>query len=216
MQLGAKIGEGTYRECREVVGSPDLCAKVLKPFRTKSYPLGITLTVPTHIYTLFKFGIADINRFEYAVIENLPPELRQYAPDRNEIIAVNNRDTALVSTRQYDFNGQPSKTLHELNSLENEHFWREIDRIAEMMFDHRLYFFDIFHLGNNVIVQQEDTETARPVLIDFKRLGQRMYPFQFDLLTHRGRQSKLLRRLEQFRMRFKKSSSASEKHGQAA
>ena len=70
------------------------------------------------------------------------------------------------------------------------------------MIKYKLWFFDVFHLGNNIVIQRLDFDRFKPIIIDFKRSGWASYPLQLNLILDSQKEKKLLRRYERFREMF--------------
>ena len=72
------IGEGSYRDCY-ATQNPDLCVKRMKPNINKQY-FGFNFNIDMDKYLKFKFGISDMNKFEFNQITKLPKTLKAYIP----------------------------------------------------------------------------------------------------------------------------------------
>lgn len=182
MELAHKIGSGRYRECYAIPGT-HLCLK-----KTKDIEWNVRSLV-THI-------LGNPNKKELAVYDMLPLELREFFPK------MYGHDDFLISERIRDFDGAYSKSLHEYGKVSNTAFWSHIKNIADMMLREKIYLFDVFHFGNNIIVQQVSENEYRPVIIDCKRLGWSAYPFQLNLMLDSEKEKKFRRRFERFCQRF--------------
>lgn len=66
-----------------------------------------------------------------------------------------------------------------------------------------LYFFDVFHYGNNVIVKKLSETESFPMIVDFKRVGWKSYPLQPQLAFLSERRKKFFRRLGRFEKTFR-------------
>ena len=139
--LGNLIGEGRYRRCFAVNEHPDLCAKTIKPTIEKQYFGRLKVTYPTRYYLLLQFGIADLNKLEWENVASLPQEMRMYAPPIVDL--ANNGDetgeTMFVSSRAFDYDGTPSKTLLEHGPTSNAEFWKPKDADF-VLFDESLHY----------------------------------------------------------------------------
>ncbi len=170
-----KIGEGRYRE---VYREGDKALKFLKPNVIRNYgPLKII--IPTKLYTFFNFGISDFNRFEYEKykeFENKIPE--EFEHNFSKIYGIEKRGKESVSISDLTLNWDKtlSKPLSKYGLLDDEDFWKEIDRLEEMLIERDIMILDI--RGENILVK-ETSEAKSPVLIDYKRYGGRTYRKQF-------------------------------------
>ncbi len=185
MQFYEKIGEGRHRDCFAVAGE-DLIAKKLKPGVKNS---GILTG------RLFR---RDVNREEYELYRRFPSGLGKYLPSYVEL-----KEDILLMERIVDFDGSYSKTVLEHGKVANENFWKDVDSIVEILTRERLWLFDIFHYGNNIVVKKTTPEIFRPVIIDFKRVGWQAYPAQLNLIFESERRKKFYRRLSKFIEKFK-------------
>jgi hypothetical protein len=57
--------------------------------------------------------------------------------------------------------------------------------MINIMASNKLWFFDIFHFGNNILVQRISENKFKPIIIDYKRLGWLSYPLQINLILNR-------------------------------
>ncbi len=185
MQLAEKIFEGHHRECYAVAGQ-NLIVKKLKP-RPKIFWIRAD-----------RFYRRNVNREEYDLYRCLPVTLREYFPSYVEL-----KDDMLIMERITDFDGSFSKTVLEYGRVANEYFWKDVETIVEILKKERLWLFDIFHYGNNMVVKKVSEKVYRPVIIDFKRMGWNSYPLQVNLLFESECRKKFHRRLKKFVRRFK-------------
>lgn len=185
MQLKELIWTWRYRECYAVEWW-DLCVKKIKP---------ITINIRSLVCNLLR----DINQEEINAYNNIPEELKSYFPVR-----FYKKWDILVSERPKDYDGSFSKTLQECSHISNENFWSDIDKISDMMLEKKLYFFDIFHHWNNILVQRISKDNFKPIIIDCKRCWWLSYPLQLNLILDSEKEKKFKRRLERFKKNFKK------------
>lgn len=78
MKINEIIGEGTYRQCY-ATPNPDLCVKRMKSNINKQY-FGVNFNLDMKRYMKFKFGVLDMNKFEFNQISKLPETLKPYIP----------------------------------------------------------------------------------------------------------------------------------------
>ena len=174
------IGTGRYRGCYALPGS-DQCLKVLKPLRWSYRSLA------THLWR-------DINREEIDIWSQIPDSMKSFFPN-----SISKNGNMLISHRPKDYDGTYSKTIEDLGSISNEYFWDAVDFISEEMIIHKIWLFDVFHLGNNIVVQKITKDKLIPIIIDCKRYGYWSYPLQIHLLSDKEKRKKLLRRLKRFK-----------------
>ena len=184
MQLSELIGIGRYRECYAIANT-DLCLKRLKP-------IGLDFRL------LSAHLLGDINQDEFEIIKGIPAELKFFFPQ-----TVSKNGKMLISKRPKDFNGQYSKPVLEFGKISNPYFWDASDFIVEELIKHKLWLFDVFHLGNNILVQKLSESKYIPVIIDCKRSGYFSYPLQANLIFDAEKEKKLLRRHLRFKEKFK-------------
>jgi len=197
----AKIGEGRYRKVFRV-GNKAL--KVLRPFVRKDYGL-FHVNFPTELYTKYKFGIADFNQFEYEMyhefIERISPELRNKFSQIHEIGKSNGKSVSL-SDLVVNSNGNLAKTLSQYGIVDNPDFWRQIDKLEQVLVHEEIPIIDI--RGENIMVREVDGESV-PILVDFKRYGRRTYPVQIWLFSKQQLVKKMKRRFQRLRDQYKPS-----------
>ena len=185
MQLAEKIFEGHHRECFAVAGK-NLIVKKLKR-RPKIFWIRAD-----------KLYRRNVNKEEYDFYRSLPSSLREYFPSYVEL-----KDNMLIMERITDYEGEFSKTVLEYGKVTNEYFWKDVETIVEILTKERLWLFDIFHCGNNMVVKKVSEKVYRPVIIDFKRMGWHSYPLQINLLFESECRKKFHRRLKKFIKKFK-------------
>ncbi len=185
MELSEKIGEGHHRECFAVDGE-NLIVKKLKRKKQRSCFLKKLLPV------------RNVNAEEFQLYKSLPGSLKEYLPSYMEM-----KDDILIMERITDYDGNFSKTVLEYGRIENDNFWEETERIARILTEEKVWMFDIFHHGNNIVVKKISEDTFIPVLIDFKRVGWRAYPLQLNLLFEKEKRKKFRRRFGSFLKRYR-------------
>lgn len=193
--IGDKIGEGNFRQCYEIVGT-DLCTKRAKKHIMKEI-FGRTIYLNASIYSLLKFGATNLNKIEYKAIKSLPKELIPYLPAKISLT-----DDDLIMERSKDFDGSYSRIAIDNGLINNDAFWKHVTHIVTVLEENKVFPSDVFRNGNNVIVKRVSEEEWMPVLIDFKRIGYRSDPFQFNLLLKSEQSKKFHRRLLEFHKRF--------------
>ena len=184
MQLTELIGIGGYRECYAISDS-NLCAKKLKPLQAR---------FRSFVAHFFR----DINQEELDVYKTIPDELKPFFPG----VTYRNGEM-LVAERPKDYDHYYSKSVLEYGTISDKNFWRYVDEVAEHLIKNKLWLFDVFHFGKNIIVQRVSKNTYKPIIIDYKRFGYLCYPLQVNLILDSEKEKKLYRRLERFRKNFK-------------
>ncbi len=187
-----KIGEGNFRECFAVEGDPGLCIKRIR------HDLGFLQRLQVWILR------RRMNEEERKIYDNLPEELKQYF---NPIVdaSVNN----LVTERPYDYDGQHSRLVRDYGKISHEGFWLHVEEIVRLLDKHRIWFFDIFHLGANMFVQRLSETEWKPVIVDYKHIGWKSFPLQFNLLFDSEKRKKFYRNYRRFKARFRKKKTGS-------
>ena len=189
------IGEGTYRHCY-ATPNPDLCIKKMKPNIVKQY-FGFKFNIYMERYLKFKFGISDINRVEYRQIAKLPEPLKAYIPSNIELTK-----EGLIMGRPRDYNSDYSVSMIEFGKVRNEYFWNCVDEIRAVFDESKLWYQDVFFLGNNVLVKKVSKDKFVPIMIDLKNIGKNFDPIQFNLLLRSEQRRKFYRRFNRFKTAF--------------
>lgn len=140
----------------------------------------------------------DINQEELDIYKIIPKQLKPFFPG-----ITHKNGTMLIAERPMDFDNSFSKPLLEYEKISNTNFWNDVDSIAGQLVKHKLWLFDVFHLGNNIIVKRISKNEYKPVIVDFKRFGYSCYPLQLNLLLDSEKEKKLYRRLERFKRDFR-------------
>lgn len=183
-----KIGEGTYREVYRI--SDDYCAKVLRPTHLKDY-FFFKVNYPTKAYIKYKFGIKDFNEYELNLFNNIknrmPSDLDSSFAKIEGIV-----NNALIQDLVKNQDGSLSKSLLNYDSkIGNMEFWKKLQDIQEFFLDEDIFNFNV--KPDNILVKN-DSENLIPVIMDYKRIGPRTYPFQPQLLIRSVAQQKIIRR----------------------
>jgi len=178
------IGRGKYRDCFSVKNS-HLCAKKKRPFH-----LRLKNIRPSYF--------RDLNKEELIVYNSLPSKLKEFFPGAYHI-----EGPYLLSERPRDYNGEYSRIIMEHGPVHSKEFWEDIETIFGLLMDHKIWLFDIFNRGTNIMVQKLSEDVFRPVIIDCKKFGLRSYPCQVNLWFESERRKKLIRRLGYFKQKFK-------------
>jgi hypothetical protein len=179
-------------------------AKVPKKTTGKNYVFG-KVSYPSAPYSLLKFGKANVNEAERENYEALPAVVRkEFTPDYRMIRGV------VVQERVMDFDGTPSLSMieHEkkFGKIDNKFFWEKIDQLKEIFTKEQEPLFNTFGDGSNIMVKKISETEWKPMLIDYKRLGRRSFPFQADLLLKDAVRNKFLRQFRRFEERFRPES----------
>ena len=112
MKITEIIGGGAYRDFY-ATQDPDLGVKRMKPNVNKQY-FGINFNIEMKNYMKFKFGISDLNKYEFNQIAKLPETLKAYIPAQIELT-----DLGLVMGRPKDYDGEYSINMIEFGKVNN-------------------------------------------------------------------------------------------------
>ena len=162
---------------------------------------GIAIPIPAFFFTFFKFGTFNPNVREFNIIKKFPKELKEYLPEHIEM-----HNGYLIQHRAKDFTGKYSQTVHILQSVQNETFWKHVKIIEQVFIKYEFYPLDIFRGGGNIIVHKISENEWRPILIDVKRVGYRPIAdsLDFKLIFKSAQKKKFLQRMEAFVKQFKR------------
>ncbi len=200
--IGRKIGAGTCRDVFEVVPYPELLVKRVRDSRLVNIKKDQAVNWSIRFSSKLRWFINDINKFESKIYRKLAPQLYEYLP-KILFTVKENSEVFLFSEKITDYDGRLSRSIDQLPAVTQISFWKRTERLKALLLIHRIYLFDIFHKGNNLIVQKVSPTDWRPMLVDVKRLGRRFYPFQISLFFKGERLKKFNRRLELFEKNFK-------------
>jgi hypothetical protein len=194
-------GGGKCREMFVVGPQKDHVAKIPKEIIEKKCPFG-TVHYSSAPYTLLKFGKANINEADFENYQALPEVVRNtYAPSTRMIQGV------IVQERVMDFDGSPSLSMEEhtrkYGKIDNDFFWRKIDELKELFLSEEKPLLGVFQKGSNIMIKRVSENKLVPVIVDFKRLGARSYPFQPNLALPGEVQKKFMRQFEQFEKNYR-------------
>ncbi len=198
-ELTVKIGEGVYRD---VYRYTDFAVKKSKPHVVKK-ALFVNVPVPMSVYSLLRFGIRDLNEYEYnqyqSIISLTPVRLhRCFARVHNQI--KNGKACYSINELVMDHDGQVSKTLFEYGKIEDEQFWKTLDDLENVFLDKKIYYLSIG--PHNICVNKQAGGQLVPVLIDYKRIGVRTFWHQLLLYIPYFIRLKARRRFQRMRKRF--------------
>ncbi len=185
-ELAEKIGEGNFRECFAVKGEPGLCIKRLKP--------GLGFLQRLQVIVLRR----RMNQEELNTYNNLPEELKPYF---NPILDA--KREYLLTARPLDHDGIHSKPVRDYGKIANEAFWDDVENIVRLLDKNKIWFFDTFQVGTNIFVQRLTEKTWKPVIVDYKHLGWKAFPMQFNLLFDSEKRKKFFRSYRRFEQRFR-------------
>ncbi len=186
-ELAEKIGEGNFRECFAVKGQPELCLKRLKP------DLGFLQRLQVI------FLRRQMNQEELMTYRNLPEELKPYF---NPILDATKE--YLLTARPIDHDGSHSKPVRDYGTISNEFFWREVEDIVSLLDKNKIWFFDTFQVGTNIFVRRSSEEVWKPIIVDYKHLGWKAFPMQFNLLLDSEKRKKFYRSYRRFEQMFRR------------
>lgn len=216
LRLSRRFRESPYADYHEIVGAPELFAKVAPPVRVKRYPLGLTVRYPLGLYTAVKFGIRDVIRFEHKLFDRLPRELDEYLPRQRTLRQTVCGRTALCALRPRNFDGTFARMIIETGPVDNTAFHEAVEHIVEVLRRHRNCLLGVFSSGGgSVLVQKPSPDEWKPVITDVFKLGWRMYYYQPSLLLGRAAWSKFDRGLRRFKECYLRRSQPCRRAGRA-
>ncbi len=186
MEVGEKIGSGNFRDCFAVEGEPGLCVKRLKQDLGFFQRLQVAFLRP------------GMNTEELAIYTSLPAGLKPYF---NPVLSATRE--YLVTARPLDYDGSHSRPVCDYGKVANDGFWEEVERIVHLLDEHRIWFFDTFLIGTNILVQRESEARWKPVIVDYKHLGWKAFPLQLNLLLRSEKRKKFFRCYCRFEARFR-------------
>lgn len=199
-RLSHKSKGGRFREIFVVGDDRATVAKVPRASIKKRYPFG-EMSIPAAPYVLLKFGVVNVNEVDHRNYLALPEIVRTlYAPSTRMLKGV------LVQERVLDFDGSPSLSVDEYvakhGRIVNKHFWEEVRCLKDLLLTERVYLLGAFYGGSNIMIKRLSPTDWRPILIDFKRLGNRSYPFQPHLSLRSNLEKKFIRQYARFCRKF--------------
>ena len=171
-----RIGTGKYRRVSTL--GPNKVVKQMRSRRVKHYG-PVTIKYPMRLYHLLKFGTKDMNRLEQKnyqkVIKNASRQLRTSFAGIIGIRTHKGR-SILIMEKIKDYNRETSKSMNKTGKIKSKAFWKRMESIENYLLQNNIPLFDI--TAANIMVKKISEKNSIPVLIDFKRLGTRTYPFQ--------------------------------------
>lgn len=187
-----KIGEGTYRNTYFL--DQEYCIKLLKNTHHKDYGF-FTINYNTKTYVRAKFGIHEFNIFEYdqyhKFIKIVPEELAPLFEPIHSIISYNN-NPAIIQRIVKNYDGSTAQPLNVTGKLSSSMFYDRLNQLESFFITQKIKFFNI--KPDNILVKKINETDSIPVIYDFKRIGIRTYPFQFQLILNSFAIKKLKRR----------------------
>jgi hypothetical protein len=156
---------------------------------------------PTNFYSLVKFGISNFNEFEASeyqrIADKIPKELRNSFAHIRGVV-----DGILFQDLIKDSSGSPSRRLAQQEEyIYDKVFWHRMSQLKEFFLDENILNFNL--KPNNILVMERNPTETIPVILDYKRIGPRTYPFQPQLRIHAVAQQKLMRRFERLASQYK-------------
>lgn len=203
ISLESKIGEGKFRE---VYQYENRAIKILKPYIRKDYGL-FHINIPIHLYTKFKFGIADFNEFEYnnyrKIIDQVPSDIKDSFAEVFEV-RQHQGDSLSINELVVNVDGSVSKALKQYGMVRNSGFWERLGKLEEFFLNKGISYLDI--KPGNILVKELEDENIIPVIVDYKGVGTRTYPIQFNLLIKSQISKKIKRRFSRIRNNYQSNS----------
>jgi hypothetical protein len=195
LELGTKIGEGRYREAYRL---GNRVYKVLKPTLTKHYgPFSKKFDIEN--YTRNKFGIDDFNQYEFdsyrSIIGRIPNAYHDMFAHVRAVYYVGDRSVS-ISDLVINSDGQVSKTLAQGLPQNKSGFLHRLDDLELLLYANSIPLLDI--RAENIVVREQLGEST-PVIVDFKKYGSRVFPFQPWLKLEVLLRHKMMRRFNRLK-----------------
>ncbi len=175
-----KIGGGNLRDCYSIADKPGLCIKIVKAELT-----------PGRRFQAFFFW-KNTNVKEYQLYKTIPSEIKPYF---NPVIEAEKEYVLTERPRNHD--GSFASSVKSHHKISNASFWQHVKNLFQYLEENELWFFDVLN-GNNMFVQKNSETDWRPIVVDYKRLGWKAFPWQIYLAFNRGNRNKLRRRYRKF------------------
>ncbi|MBU1197297.1 PhoP regulatory network YrbL family protein [Candidatus Micrarchaeota archaeon] len=201
----ASIGEGRYRK---VTFHEDIVEKRHKGFRTKNYGF-FHVDYPLGWYIRWKYGSTDLNRMEkdnYNRCFSHSPRRLSDCFAKVLKLEGSGLNSVLHMERVRNADGTPATPLSMNQGKLNPHFWSKFDELINYFKSNKTPLMDLH--PDNIMVKNIGEGKSIPVIIDYKLMDGRMFPFQPDTWFNRGAINKMLRKAEKIRREFKESASA--------
>lgn len=168
--------------------------------RHKRYLGLLTVPFPMRLYCRLKFGIADIIRYEHAVLQGLSQPLASYLPSERRLVCAEGR-SQLLCRRPLDFDGRPAVTLRQIGHVPDTAFWAAITEIAERLRAADTCLISAFN-ARTLLVHRQSSARCVPVMTDAFRSGRRTYWYQLPTASRRGMWGKFDRVVRRLRRRY--------------
>lgn len=143
------------------------------------------------LFTILSTRSYNRNEIEYKNYCKMPEKLKQYFP----FIWYENWDIYSDTVLNYDNN--ISMNLYDYKWYISEDFWTELRQIINIMIKNNYYLYDLN--AKNILIQYSSQEKQIPKLIDCKRLWNKVYPLQINLLLKSQRIKKIYRQYDKLR-----------------
>ena len=185
IRLHRLIGHGTLRACYTIREHPGVCVKIVRP---DLGPLRRLQALAIRRRT---------NLVEARTYRRLPPEIKPYF---NPVLEA---EPQFVVTRMpLNPDGTPARSVHAHGRITSDGFWKHVKQIHRSLAHHRLWLFDVLN-GRNMLVMERTPGDWRPLIVDYKRIGWKAFPWQVNLLLESERRRKLDRRYRTFLRRYR-------------
>ncbi len=186
------IGKGDFRT---VYRHGPYAVKVLNETITK-----FSKQIPTNLYTKIKYGINNFNEFETNVFRK---RILPYIPGQlydcfQFIYPTEEQDGKIlcISDLILNYDGSLPHSLSDSGKITDQTFWSRINDLENFFLEKDIPFFGI--MDNNILVK-ETGESFVPVIVDYKRFGREVYPFQLNLCLKSERERKIKRKFSKIR-----------------
>jgi len=181
-----KIGNGTFRECFTVKEHDDVCIKIVK----SDFTFGRRMQA---FFMRRRTNIRELNRYA-----GLPEDIKCFF---NPIVEADTRYSVARMPRDHD--GGFSRPVFAYGGVSNRTFWEAVEKIYKVLFEKKLWYFDVFN-GKNMFVKKESDNVWLPVIVDFKRSGIEGFPLQVHLLLPSEKRKKMDRKYTRFVKKYRK------------
>ncbi len=184
IHTGKKIGGGNLRDCYSIANKPGLCIKIVKS----------ELSLARKLQAFFFHKNTNIE--EYRLYTTIPEQIRPYF---NPVIEAEKAYMLTEMPRNYD--GSYALPVKSHGKISNQVFWQHVNNLFNFFEENELWLFDVLN-GNNMFVRKDSDTDWRPVIIDYKRIGWKAFPWQVYLAFKWGRKKKLRRRYRKFQKKY--------------
>lgn len=153
------------------------------------------------VYKRYK-RVEDFNHHEFQnyqkISSKLPDSYQQYFQKIYDVID-GESGTFLISEAIMDNSKQLSKSVKDFGPVNDYNFWKQLDKIVHFLAEEDLCLTDLH--AKNILVHKKNN-LFLPIIIDYKTMGNDFSPWQIQLLFHKGRINKMLRKQRKMKEEF--------------